>query len=87
MSLTKQGIHKHLIKINGLSSGNDNVGYINLLLYNLVLKEIVAYNLLTLAEKKSINIILEGKHQRYYYDQRTKQIKHRNPKMKEAHKE
>ena len=86
MSLTKQGIHKHLIKINCLDSANDNVGYINLLLYNLVLKGIVPYNLLTLAEKKSINMILEGKHQRYYYDQRIKQIKHRSQKMKEAHK-
>ena len=85
MLLTKQGIHRHLIKINGLASGNDNVGYINLFLYNLVLKGIFDYNLLTLREKESINMILEGRHQRYYYDQRTKQIKHRNPKMKEVH--
>jgi len=81
--LTKQGIHRHLIKVNGLSSGNDNVGYINLFLYNLVLKGIFSYNLLTLREKQSINMILEGNHQRYYYCQKTKQIKHRNPKMKE----
>ena len=85
MSLTKQGIHRHLIKVNGLSSGNDNVGFINLFLYNLVLKGIVGYNLITLSEKKSINMILEGRHQRYYYDQRTKQIKHRSSKMKEGH--
>ena len=83
MMLTKQGIHKHLIKVNGLDSANDNVGYINLLLYNLVLKGIVPYNLLTLREKKSINMILEGKHQRYYYNQKIKQIMHRSPKLKE----
>ena len=84
MSLTKQGIHKHLIKLTGLESTNDNVGYINLLLYNLVLKGIVDYDLLTLSEKKSINMILEGKHQSYYYDQRIKQIRHRSRKMQEV---
>ena len=83
MLLTKQGIHRHLIKVNGLASGNDNVGYINLFLYNLVLKRIFDYNLLTLREKQSINMILEGRHQRYYYNQRTRQITHRTPKMRE----
>jgi len=87
MILTKQGIHRHLIKINGLKPTNDNVGYINLLLYNLVLKGIVDYDLLTLSEKKSINLILADEHKNYYYDQRLKHIKHRNPKMKEARKQ
>ena len=78
MSLTKQDVHRVYVEANGLDSANDNAIYINLLLYNLVLKGIVDYELLTLREKKSINMILADEHKVFFYDQKTQQIKYRS---------
>ena len=80
MTLTKRAAHRVLVKIKGLASTNDNPKYITVFLFNLALKGIVDYELLTLIEKRSLNTILEGKSSTHFYDQRTKQIKRRNLK-------
>ena len=78
MSFTKQKIHRLVVKTKGLDSANDNTCYLNLLLYNLVLKGIVDFELLTITEKNSIIMILEGNHKTFFYDPKTKQIKYRS---------
>ena len=56
---------------------NDNFCYINILLFNLVLKGIVDFELLTLDEKKALVQILENKHQMFRFDDRLNQIVYR----------
>jgi len=63
-----------------LKSAGKSKSYLPLLndfLFNLVLKNIVSYNDLTIREKESLNRILEGKNKTFGFNTKSKTIKDR----------
>ena len=71
--LTKKQLENKLKPIVNFKAYNK----LNFFLFNLVIKEIVDFELLTLREKRSLIRILENKHPAYYYDEKMQQIKMR----------